>query len=114
MGIVRIFFGASLHIRDTQILIALHQYLVDWANITLKGSYIYTNKSASYSISHSSFINNAVIPFFDQYPILGTKSKDFEDFKVIAKMIQQKKHLTAEGLKKITEIRDNMNLRRPS
>lgn len=112
-GIVRLFFGASLHIRDTQILIGLHQYLVDWAHIILKGSYIYTQKSASYNISHSSFINNAVIPFFDKHPILGTKSKDFEDFKIIAKMIKQKKHLTTEGLKKITEIRENMNLRRP-
>jgi len=81
-------------------------------NVQLKGSYIYRSSIASYNISHSYFINNVVIPFFDLHLIIGEKSKDFDDFKTLAKYIQQKKHLTPEGFKEIPHISDNMNLRR--
>lgn len=58
-------------------------------------------------------IVNIIIPFFDQYPILGVKRLDFENFKKVAEIVKTKRHLTSEGYKKIVEIDSTMNLRRP-
>ena len=57
-------------------------------------------------------INNVIIPFFTKYPILGIKSKDFEDFKLVAELVNNKEHLKIEGLTKIMEIVKGMNLDR--
>jgi len=50
-----------------------------------------------------------ILPFFLNYPILGEKSKDFEDWVTVARMIQSKEHLTSEGFEKIRKIKSNMN-----
>ena len=39
-------------------------------------------------------IVNKIIPFFNKYPIIGVKSKDFKDFSKAAELIINKKHLT--------------------
>lgn len=50
-----------------------------------------------------------IIPFFNKYPIIGVKSKDFEDWAKIAKMIERKVHLTNQGFDQIRLIRKGMN-----
>lgn len=50
-----------------------------------------------------------IIPFFEKYPILGEKSRDFKDFCKVAEQMKQKKHLTKEGLDQIREIKEGMN-----
>ena len=50
------------------------------------------------------------IPFFDKYPIKGIKALDFSDFKLIANLMYNKKHLTEQGLSEIQSIKLNMNL----
>ena len=54
-------------------------------------------------------ICNKVVPFFQKYPLIGVKSKDFEDFCKVAELMQNKEHLTAEGLNKIRKIKAGMN-----
>jgi hypothetical protein len=39
------------------------------------------------------------------YPILGSKSEDFKDFKVVATLIKNKEHLIKEGLLQIKNIK---------
>jgi len=63
-------------------------------------------------IVNISDIMNTIIPFFDKYNIYGKKSLDFNDFKLIANMMNNKEHLTSKGLKKIILIKENMNLNR--
>jgi hypothetical protein len=46
-------------------------------------------------------IYNKIIPLFNEYKIRGVKSLDFQDFCKIAKLVNEKAHLTLEGLKKI-------------
>ena len=58
-----------------------------------------------FHVTKFSDIIEKIIPFFNKYPILGVKKKDFEDFKLVASMIKDKKHLTEEGLSKIKEIK---------
>ena len=60
-------------------------------------------------VTKLSDINNKIIPFFQKYPIIGTKSKDFDDFCKVANMMKEGKHLTVEGLDQIRKIKAGMN-----
>jgi len=53
----------------------------------------------------NSQIYNKIIPFFIKCPIMGIKYKDFEDFCKVAKLMQNKAHLTEEGLNQIRQIK---------
>ena len=108
---VRLNFGTNLHIRDKQLLIAIANYLT----ILPKNINIYEGKNkqnALLQIRSFSQIISKIIPFFNEYPIIGIKSLDFFEFKVIAEMMKNKEHLTESGLNKIMNIVKNMNLRR--
>nr|ATI20393.1 LAGLIDADG endonuclease [Juglanconis oblonga] len=63
----------------------------------------------SFRVTKFKEITEKVIPFFDNYPILGSKLKDFKDFKGITKLMASKAHLTPEGLIKIRKIKSLMN-----
>ena len=60
-------------------------------------------------ITKFSDLNEKIIPFFKKYPIIGSKSLDFYDFEQVAKLMENKKHLTEEGLDKIRQIKLGMN-----
>jgi hypothetical protein len=51
-----------------------------------------------------------VIPFFDKYPILGSKQSNFLDFKSAAYIIKNKEHLNEKGLKEILELKRRITL----
>lgn len=53
-------------------------------------------------------IHNIIIPFFQKYPLQGTKNLDFTAFIEIAELIKSKIHLTSEGLNKILCIKFDM------
>ena len=51
-----------------------------------------------------------VIPFFTKFGFLSAKKKrDFSKFKQLAKLLQDGRHLTREGIEEIVEIRRDMN-----
>jgi len=54
---------------------------------------------------------NQVVPFFERYPIQSNKRNQFEKFKKVLSIIQQRKHLTREGFAEIVEIANEMNTR---
>ena len=120
---VRLIFGTNLHIRDKALLIGMAKYFnildeskqSDVDNNNLQGKYIYDSRNREtslFQIRNFSDIVNKVIPFFDQYPILGVKSLDFADFKKVAELMQNKEHLTEAGFKQIQQIVETMNLDR--
>jgi len=78
------------------------------------GDFSIVEKSSigTYTVRNFSHIIDKVIPFFEEYPILGTKAKDFEDFKETSILINSKAHLTKEGLDKIFFIKSRMNFKR--
>jgi len=53
-----------------------------------------------------------ILFYFNKYPLLGIKSKDFKDWEIVYYMIVHKEHLTEEGRLKIKSIRSNMNKNR--
>jgi hypothetical protein len=54
-------------------------------------------------------INNYIIPFFNQYPLHGTKILDYLDFCRAAELINAKAHLTSDGLDKLRLLQAGMN-----
>ena len=95
------------NIRDTYLL-------ESFVHIFGCGSFSIADKSGigMFAVRNFSHIVDIIIPFFEQYPILGTKVKDFEDFKEASLLIKSKTHLTKEGLDKILLIKSRMNFKR--
>jgi hypothetical protein len=70
-------------------------------------------KSVSLQFTKISDIINKIIPFFENYQIIGIKSLDFSDFKKVADKVNTKQHLTKKGFNEILNIKSSMNNRRP-
>lgn len=73
------------------------------------GSVISLNNFVVFSVSNFKDIFEKIIPFFQKYKIEGIKSIDFNDFCKAAELINNKAHLTLEGLEKIKSIKSRMN-----
>jgi hypothetical protein len=71
-----------------------------------------TNEIGELVVTSSHDNINKIIPFFDKYPILGMKAKDFEDFKAAALIIQNKAHIKQPGLSHVLKIKAGMNANR--
>lgn len=102
---VQLKFQLTQHSRDKQLM----EYLITYLEC---GRYEARSKNAqagNFVVSKLSDITKKIIPFFDKYPIIGSKSKDFADFKLVSKLIENKAHLTAEGLDQIKKIKERMN-----
>ena len=86
---VQLVFQVTQHIRDEALLKSFIAYFKcghykvpsnkNW------GSFICTKFEDNY---------NKILPFFSQYKIRGSKYKDFLDWANVAKIMQQKGHLT--------------------
>ena len=63
-----------------------------------------------YEVNNFNSIQTNIIPFFQRFGFLSAKKKkDFSKFQKITKLIATGDHLTVEGIKKIVEIRKDMN-----
>nr|ATI20339.1 LAGLIDADG endonuclease [Juglanconis sp.] len=79
-------FSISQHDRDSNLFNGLIKYL----NC---GRCTYGRNEVNFIISKFGYLNNKIIPIFNQYPMLGTKQADFLDFCKIAKLVENKEHL---------------------
>ena len=50
-----------------------------------------------------------IVPFFDKYPIIGKKAKDYIIWKEIIFLLNSKAQKTTEGLKKILKLKKLLN-----
>ena len=63
-----------------------------------------------YEVNTFTAIVENVIPFFDQFGFLSSKKqRDFAKFKQIARLIEEGRHLSKEGIDEILAIRRDMN-----
>ena len=85
IGRVRLIFGTCLHIRDKALLIGIANYfnlleVSKQSAVESNSKYIYDSTKRETSllqIRNYSDIVNKIIPFFNEYPILGVKRLDF-------------------------------------
>lgn len=69
------------------------------------------DKVLSLSLTSLDKLTNLII-YFDKYPLIGVKGKDFKDWIKIYYMIKNKEHLTEAGKEKIILLQSNMNSKR--
>lgn len=63
-----------------------------------------------YEVNNLNAILTHVIPFFERFGFLSAKKKrDFSKFKQIAKLMEEGRHQTEEGIREILRIRRQMN-----
>jgi len=89
-----------------------HKYIYDSRFSCLCKATSKGRNTSLLQIKNYSDIQNKIIPFFNKYPILGIKSLDFNDFKIVANLIKNKEHLTAKSFNQVIEIVNRMNLDR--
>lgn len=101
---VKLVFKITQHSRDRILLEKFVDYL--GCGKYYKDS---SREKGEFRVYNFSDICNKIIPFFNKYPVLGVKALDFCDFLEAAKLIENKEHLTLEGLEKIKIIKSRMN-----
>jgi hypothetical protein len=101
--LVELVFQINQHTRDKGLILSIAEYLN--CGVIFKHS----ENAIVFRVTKFSDLTQRIIPFFSKYPILGEKSKDFKDFCEVAGIMQEKGHLTSEGLSKICQIKANMN-----
>ena len=98
-------FQLGLHRKDHDVLSQL-QLLLGGAGaiyIVRKGEFV------NYMISSMEDLNKLIL-LLEKYPLLTQKSVDFFFFKQIIDLINNKAHLTVEGLNQIVNLKASMNL----
>nr|YP_009568490.1 hypothetical protein [Drechslerella brochopaga]QBL02570.1 hypothetical protein [Drechslerella brochopaga] len=98
-------FEITLHLKDEDLLNQIKVYFKNVGKI-----YKYGKDKISYRVNNLEQIITIIIPHFEKYPLNTNKRGDFELFKSVVMMMQQKEHLTKEGLDKRVAIRASMNL----
>jgi len=73
--------------------------------------YIDNRKENAYKFSVNKIdeILNIIIPHFDNYPLLSSKRLDYQDFRKVAFLINNKLHMSKQGQEEILLIKNNMN-----
>jgi hypothetical protein len=86
------------------------EYIISYLNC----GKLYNNweDSVEIVVTKLSDILHKILPFFEAYPIYGSKSLDLLDFTRIVYMMKSKIHLTKEGIDKIIKIKEGMNFGR--
>lgn len=102
-------FILTQHLRDEELMRSF---------ITILGCGRYIPRSnaayAEFVVEIFTDINQKIIPLFEKYTLNGIKAHDFEDFKKVAALMENREHLTLNGLKEIKKIKLNMNTQRKS
>jgi hypothetical protein len=100
-------FQIAQHSRDSELMKSI------LTNLGCGRIELNLGRSAVYSIvTKFKDVSEKIIPFFDKYPLQAVK--DFEDFKRVTKLMENKAHLTKEGLSQIHSIKSKMNFQRDS
>ncbi|KAF5868396.1 putative intron-encoded endonuclease [Botrytis fragariae] len=98
-------FQLGLHTKDLNVLYLLQQHLGGIGSIHLAKKRDIVN----YSIDSIEDLNKLIL-YLDKYPLLTQKAADFLLFKQAVKLVNNKAHLTVEGLNQIVNIKASMNL----
>lgn len=103
---VQLVFQITQHTRDENLMNFLISYF-DCGYIKVKQSQEFS--WVDFTVTKYSDIENKIIPFFINYPIIGVKNLDFQDWLKAAEIIKNKAHLTDQGIEEIKKIKTGMN-----
>ena len=69
---------------------------------------------ARYSVKSRRDLLEAVIPFFDEHPLITAKQQDYEVFREALSPIALRRHLEPDGMAQVAALTERMNRRRRS
>jgi hypothetical protein len=98
-------FKIQLHSKELPLINLIKSFFKDVGNIDVNK----TRDSVAYTVNSVKDIKNIIIPHFEKYPLISKKRADFILFKSAVELINNKQHLTLEGLNKIVAIKASMN-----
>ena len=102
---VQLKFQIGLHTKDLNLLYLLQQYLGNIGSIHLARN----REIVNYSIDSNEDLNKLIV-HLEKYPLLTQKAADLLLFKQAVKLVNNKAHLSVEGLNQIVNIKASMNL----
>lgn len=95
-------FKISLHKKDTELLNSIQAFFG-------VGRITSDSDSVHYRVERISDLVNSIITHLDKYPLISQKKADYELFKRFVFIINEKLHLTKEGLQNLVNIKASMN-----
>jgi hypothetical protein len=98
-------FQIGLHEKDLALLCLLQQYLGGIGTMHID----HDRERVIYSVDSNKDLIKLII-HLEKYPLLTQKAADFFLFKKVVKLMNNKAHLTIEGLNQIVNIKASMNL----
>lgn len=98
-------FSIGLHKKDLVVLELIKSYFGETGNILKQGK-----DSVQYRVASLKDLTNVIIPHFNKYPLITQKKADFILFKKVVDLMNNKEHLTLEGLQKIIAFKASLNL----
>ena len=99
-------FIIEVHIKEIELLYKIQSFFHGVGKITQ----IPKKNSCRYSVITIKDINNFIIPHFITYPLQSVKLIDFDLWSGIIKLLNDKKHLTPDGISQIVSLKSIMNL----
>lgn len=96
--------GINMNQRETALIESVRDYF-GCGTIEIR-----KNGMIQYRVRKFSDIVSKIIPFFDKYPFVGGKLKDYEIFKLISNLMKDGKHLTKDGFENILKIKKELHL----
>jgi hypothetical protein len=69
---------------------------------------------ALYSVKRFADLRDVIVPFFLEHQLRTSKRESFDRFVKVLRLMEERKHLTVQGLIEIAEIVETMNRRKPS
>ncbi len=105
-------FHIKLQERDKELLEKIHNTF-ECGNVYFqKEQRINHTQCYRYTVSAWRDIESIIIPFFIKHTLqTASKRKSFDTFCTIAKLVRQKEHLTQKGVRKILQLKKQMNKR---
>jgi hypothetical protein len=102
---VRLFYSIGLNEREYKLLIKIQSFFGGIGKITKNSS----NNSVNFNVTRISELLNVIIPHFEIYKLKGDKSPHYLIWLKVIKLVNQKSHLTPEGLVEIKFLISNLN-----
>ena len=90
-------FNITQSINELDMFIALQKYLG-------VGRVQQNRNNVTLVVTSIDEIIRVILPIFDNYPIISSKQVSYQIFKKVCIMMQEKKHLTLEGVLQILEL----------
>lgn len=104
---VQLVFKITQHFRDKVLLENISKLLECGRVETIK-----SGDACDFTVTSFNEFKKYMIPYWENYPLIGHKSNDYIDFKRVYDIMLTKGHLTDEGLTKIVDIKNSMNTKR--